>query len=78
MIATDDHPVRILVAPCGCVAGIDLTDDFPGFCRTNDEAAEDLHAGFREHQTTLAQARTKVCDCAHEPKWGTTEPATTP
>ena len=43
--------VRVLIAPCGCVAAIDCTATVPGFCRSHAEAEEDYATGFREQLT---------------------------
>jgi len=63
------NEVRLLVAPCGCIAAADISDELPGFCRTNEEAAEDLRLGFRERFGTIEEART-VLECTHQPQWG--------
>lgn len=63
--------VRILVAPCGHVAGIDVTTEVPGFCRTVEEAEEDIGAGFTERRDSLdAAVEAAKVNCDHEPKWG--------
>ena len=63
--------VRVLVAPCGHVAGIDVTTEVPGFCRDAEEAEEDLHNGFTERRMSLDEARESAAlDCVHDPKWG--------
>ena len=44
---------RVLIAPCGCVAGADVTDEVPGFCRSIEEAREDIRNGFTESLMSL-------------------------
>ena len=67
----DDRYVRVLVAPCGHIAGMDVSDDVPGFCRTKEEAQEDLANGFSVMTTRLDTAKTFEFDsCTHNPKWG--------
>lgn len=63
--------VRVLVAPCGHVAGIDTTTEVPGFCRTVPEAEEDIGSGFSESRMPLDAAITAAKEnCDHDPKWG--------
>lgn len=62
--------VRILIAPCGCMAAEDSTTNVPGFCRSADEAAEDMAAGFHEMTVERDVARARPMGCSHEPQWG--------
>lgn len=63
--------VRVLVAPCGHIAGIDVTTEVPGFCRDIDEAEEDIAHGFTERRMTLDEAKAAAMDeCDHDPEWG--------
>ena len=62
MTATDvrpgpDAPCRVLIAPCGCLVGGDITMSGPGFCRTRAEADEDAARGYREEVRTVAEFR---------------------
>lgn len=64
-----DKVVRALIAPCGCVAGVDTTDAVPGFCRNDTEAEQDKANGFTERLMTLSEARISP-SCDHTPRWG--------
>ena len=62
MTATDvrpgpDAPCRVLIAPCGCLVGGDITMSGLGFCRTRAEADEDAARGYREEVRTVAEFR---------------------
>ena len=62
MTATDvrpgpDAPCRVLIAPCGCLVGGDITMSGPGFCRTRAEAYDDAARGYREEVRTVAEFR---------------------
>ena len=61
---------RVLIAPCGCIAGADVTDEVPGFCRSLDEAREDVRAGFTEGRMSIETFRASVTSCGHTPEWG--------
>ena len=61
--------VRLLLAPCGCVAAADVTTNVPGFCRTTTEAEEDIAAGFHEATVSRDDYRARPLGCNHEPKW---------
>ena len=61
---------RVLIAPCGCIAGADVTDKVPGFCRTIDEAEEDIRNGFTEGRMSVEDFRANVKSCEHTPEWG--------
>ena len=64
-----DAPCRVLIAPCGCLVGGDITMSGPrrwraagttrvtGFCRTRAEADEDAARGYREEVRTVAEFR---------------------
>ena len=52
-----DAPCRVLLAPCGCLVGGDITMSGPGFCRTRAEADEDAARGYREEVRTVAEFR---------------------
>ena len=52
-----DAPCRVLIAPCGCLVGGDITMSGPGFCRTRAEADEDAAHGYREEVRTVAEFR---------------------
>ena len=54
---TPDAPCRVLIAPCGCLVGGDITMSGPGFCRTRAEADEDAARGYREEVRTVAEFR---------------------
>lgn len=61
---------RVLVAPCGHIAGADLTDEIPGFARTVDEASEDVRLGYTERQMDVEELRATWVECDHQPEWG--------
>ena len=52
-----DMSARVLIAPCGCLVGGDITMSGPGFCRTRAEADEDAAHGYREEVRTVAEFR---------------------
>ena len=64
-----DMSARVLIAPCGCLVGGDITMSGPrrwraagttrvtGFCRTRAEADEDAARGYREEVRTVAEFR---------------------
>ena len=52
-----DMSARVLIAPCGCLVGCDITMSGPGFCRTRAEADEDAARGYREEVRTVAEFR---------------------
>lgn len=60
---------RVLIAPCGCIAGADVSDEVPGFCRSIDEAREDVRDGFTEGRMSVEEFR-KTKGCTHTPEWG--------
>jgi hypothetical protein len=61
---------RALIAPCGCVAGLDMSDEVPGFCRSIEEAREDIRDGFTETVVDEVQMRALSMKCPHTPEWG--------
>jgi hypothetical protein len=60
---------RVLIAPCGCIAGADVSDEVPGFCRSVEEAREDIRDGFTEGRMTVEEFRA-TNGCTHIPEWG--------
>lgn len=62
--------VRILLAPCGCVAAVDATASVPGFCRSEGEAVEDMAGGFHEATVDRDDFAARTLGCRHEPQWG--------
>ena len=49
--------VRVLVSSCGCIGAADVTDEVPGFCRTIEDAREDVRDGFTESTMDLEEFR---------------------
>ena len=71
MASLPEGQTRVLIAPCGCIAGADVTDEVPGFCRSMSEAREDVRAGFTEGRMSVEDFRASAAlSCAHKPKWG--------
>ena len=66
----EDGQTRVLVTSCGCIAAADVTDAVPGFCRTIDEAREDVRDGFTEIRMIITEFRAAKTGCAHDPEWG--------
>lgn len=63
--------IRLLIAPCGCLAAADATSDYPGFARTEEEAASDAASGFKEYAVARPVYRLMGdMGCKHDPKWG--------
>ena len=65
-----DAPCRVLIAPCGCLVGGDITMSGPGFCRTRAEADEDAARGYREEVRTVAEFRA-ARRCGGDATWHT-------
>ena len=65
--------VRILTAPCGCVCAVDMTNAIPGFCRTKEEAKEDMLLGFHERTVSWSDFQKEGLTCPHQPRWGVPE-----
>ena len=62
--------VRMLVSSCGCIRAADMTDDVPGFCRTIEEAREDVRDGFTESTMDLEEFGAAKMGCDHTPEYG--------
>lgn len=65
----EDMLTRVMVAPCGHISAIDMTDEVPGFLRSPTEVKLDELYGFTEHRLPLKAARASG-DCDHFPRWG--------
>lgn len=64
-----DH-VRVLVSSCGCIGAADMSDEVPGFCRSIEEAREDVRDGFTESTMDLETFRASKMGCDHTPEYG--------
>jgi hypothetical protein len=47
-----------------------LNHEVPGFCRSIEEAREDIRDGFTETVVDEVQMRALSMKCPHTPEWG--------
>ena len=60
-----ESAVRVLVTPCGCWVAADATDAIPGFCRSEEEAREDLRLGLAGVRASVEEVRQRLSECTH-------------